>query len=31
VREVDPDAVIEEELSAELLFEDADLEGTEWA
>jgi ribonuclease HII len=31
VREVDPDAVVEEQLSAELLFEDADLEGAEWA
>jgi ribonuclease HII len=31
VREVDPDAVIEEMVTAELLFEDADLEGAEWA
>jgi ribonuclease HII len=31
VREVDPDAVIEDVVSAELLFEDADLEGAEWA
>ncbi len=31
VREVDPDAVVEEALSAELLFEDADLEGAGWA
>src|SRR6202041_1991712 len=31
VREVDPDAVIENVVSPELLFEDADLEGTEWA
>jgi ribonuclease HII len=30
VREVDPDAVVEEIVSAELLFEDADLEGAEW-
>jgi ribonuclease HII len=31
VREVDPDAAVEEAVSAELLFEDADLEGAEWA
>src|SRR5271168_1904402 len=31
VRAVDPDAVVEEVVSAELLFEDADLEGAEWA
>jgi len=31
VREVDPDVVIEDVVSAELLFEDADLEGAEWA
>jgi ribonuclease HII len=31
VREVDPDAVVEEIVSAELLFEDTDLEGAEWA
>jgi ribonuclease HII len=31
VRGVDPDAVLEEVVSAELLFEDADLEGAEWA
>jgi ribonuclease HII len=31
VREVDPDAAVEEMVSAELLFEDADLEGAEWA
>ena len=30
VREVDPDAAVEEMVSAELLFEDADLEGAEW-
>ena len=29
VRGVDPDAVVEEQLSAELLFEDADLEGAD--
>jgi ribonuclease HII len=31
VRGVDPDAVLEDVVSAELLFEDADLEGAEWA
>jgi ribonuclease HII len=31
VRDVDPDAAVEEAVSAELLFEDADLEGAEWA
>jgi ribonuclease HII len=31
VREVDPDAVVEDIVSAELLFDDADLEGAEWA
>ena len=31
VREVDPDAAVEEAVSGELLFEDADLEGAEWA
>jgi ribonuclease HII len=31
VREVDPDAAVEEQLSADLLFEDADLEDAEWA
>jgi ribonuclease HII len=31
VREVDPDAVMDDIVSAELLFEDADLEGAEWA
>jgi ribonuclease HII len=30
VRAVDPDAVLEQAVSAELLFEDADLEGAEW-
>jgi hypothetical protein len=28
---VDPDAVVEDAASAELLFEDADLEDAEWA
>jgi ribonuclease HII len=31
VRLVDPDAVVEDAVSAELLFEDADLEDAEWA
>ncbi|WP_158792575.1 ribonuclease HII [Granulicella sp. L60] len=31
VRGVDPDAVMEEVVSAELLFDEADLEGAEWA
>jgi ribonuclease HII len=31
VREVDPETVVEEMVTAELLFEDADLEGAEWA
>ena len=30
VRELDPDAVVEEIVSADLLFEDADLEAVEW-
>jgi ribonuclease HII len=30
VREVDPDALVEDAASAELLFEDADLEAAEW-